>query len=164
MPASQFALARGHDQHELLARRVLQQVGEGLGGRRVTPVGVVHHHVKRRIPGCISKRRADTIQQPVACPLGRGDLPRPHGLRDRRVSAQLGHERRELWARRSCELTAPPISTGARELADRPYPRLKGDVRLRGAARQRHDRALRVGFGGRRGGMARLSDPRLTEH
>ena len=81
-----------------VARRVLQQVLQRLRGGRVTPVGVVEHHVQRRIPCGACQRSADAVQQPVAGALGRHYLTGACTDRHRRVLAELRHEHRRAQA------------------------------------------------------------------
>jgi len=164
MAAAHLTLPRGHHEHELLARSALQQMPERLGGGRIAPVRVVEHHEQGRIGGGARQRSADAGQQPVARALGR-DEPACACLGGPcQLLAKLGHERRQLRARRPREPLAPCRVAGERQLADRAHPRLERDRRLRRTARQHDRRAARLRINGGSGRVARLADSRLAQH
>jgi hypothetical protein len=163
VPAAHLLLAGGHHQHQPRGT-ALQQVGEGLRGGRIAPVGVVEHDLQRRFTRRERQRRADAAEEPVAGSLGGHHFVGEGPLGERGVLAQLRDERRQLGPRRRRQPGPPGIVTGNRQLTDRSHPGLERNCRLRRAARQHDQRALGMGLCGGSSSVTGLADPRLTRH
>ena len=160
--ATHLSVAHRHDQDQRQVS-VFEQVGQGLSGSGVAPVGVVEHDVKRRPAGRPQQCRADAVQESVAGALGGDHLAGTGLLGNAGMPTQLGHERRQLRPRRPGKSRPPLIVATARELADRPHPGLKGHNGLWRATGEYDNRPLCTSLRCRGGGVTSLADPGFAQ-